>query len=99
MLAHGLPVVQLDKDDVEAPELIKMDLLGLRRHSAITASLEALARARQTLDLERVPLDDPTVYELLCSTDTLDIFQVESLGRGGCWAAWNHSASTISSWR
>lgn len=81
--AQGLPVVQLDKDDVEGLGLIKMDLLGLRMHSAIAASLQALEQAGQLVDLERVPLDDPAVYELLCSTDTLGIFQVESPGQRG----------------
>lgn len=81
--AQGLPVVQLDKDDVEALGLIKMDLLGLRMHSAIAASLTALKQTGHDIDLEHVPLNDPAVYQLLCSTDTLGVFQVESPGQRG----------------
>ncbi len=36
-----------------------------------------------TLDIDNIPFDDPYVYELLRSTDTIGLFQVESPGMRG----------------
>ena len=83
LTAQGLKVIQLDKDDAEELGLIKMDLLGLRMHSAIAQSSQALTQRGAAMDWDRLPLDDPGVYELMCSTDTLGIFQVESPGQRG----------------
>ncbi len=79
--AKGLPVIQFDKDDVEALGLLKLDLLGLRMHTAIRKSLEALAGQHKKLDLENTPLNDPKTYSLLKKGDTLGVFQLESPGQ------------------
>jgi len=79
--AKGLPVIQFDKDDVEALGLLKLDLLGLRMHTAIRKSLEALKRQGVNLDLESIPLDDRKTYRLLQTGDTLGVFQLESPGQ------------------
>jgi len=75
----GRVVVQWDKDSVEDAGLIKIDLLSLRTLGAVE---EALAHVRQhwnvQLDLERLPLDDPAVYDILQRADTIGCFQVES---------------------
>ncbi len=82
--AKGVVVSQYDKDDVEALGLVKMDILGLRMHSAITETVE-LARARvgeaavpEPFDL---PHDDPRVYEAIARADTVGVFQLESSGQ------------------
>lgn len=77
----GLPVGQLDKDDVDALGLLKLDLLGLRMHTAIRRSLEFLQERRVAPDLERMPLDDRKTYALLRSTESLGVFQLESPGQ------------------
>lgn len=77
----GLPVGQLDKDDTEALGLLKLDLLGLRMHTAIAKALEILERNGVHLDLERLPLDDRRTYALLRSTESVGVFQVESPGQ------------------
>ncbi|MFH0825076.1 MAG: DNA polymerase III subunit alpha [Pseudomonadota bacterium] len=77
----GLPVAQLDKDDAEALGLLKLDLLGLRMHTAIRRSLEVLARTGTDPDLDRVPLDDRKTYALLRSTESIGVFQLESPGQ------------------
>ncbi|MEW6217961.1 MAG: DNA polymerase III subunit alpha [Thermodesulfobacteriota bacterium] len=79
--AKGLPVSQLDKDDVEALGLMKLDLLGLRMHSALGRAAAILRQHGIPVDLGRLPLDDAATYELLQSTDTLGIFQLESPGQ------------------
>ncbi len=82
--AKGTVVSQYDKDDIEALGLVKMDILGLRMHSAISDAVE-LARARvgeaavpEPFDL---PKDDPRVYEMIASADTVGMFQLESSGQ------------------
>jgi DNA polymerase III alpha subunit len=77
----GFSVGQLDKDDVEALGLLKLDLLGLRMHTAIRKALEILEHKRVFVDLERIPLDDRRTYALLRSTESIGVFQVESPGQ------------------
>ncbi len=79
----GMPVAQLDKDDIDALGLLKVDLLGLRMHTAIEKSLSVLREIGvDTTDLiDRLPHDDPAVYRLLEHGDTLGIFQLESSGQ------------------
>jgi error-prone DNA polymerase len=75
----GRVVVQWDKDSVEDAGLIKIDLLSLRTLGAIE---EALAHIQThqglALDPDRLPLNDPAVYDLLQRADTVGCFQVES---------------------
>jgi len=77
--APGRVVVQFNKDDVEDMGLIKMDLLGLRTLSVIHDALQMIRDGRGVdLDLDRVPLDDPSVFDMLCESDNIGVFQVES---------------------
>lgn len=75
----GRVVVQWDKDSVEDAGLIKIDLLSLRTLGVIE---EALVHIREewgdTLDFDRMPLDDAKVFNTLCQADTIGCFQVES---------------------
>ena len=82
--AKGVVVSQYDKDDIEALGLVKMDILGLRMHSAISDTV-ALARKRvgeaavpEPFDL---PTDDPRVYDTIAAADTVGMFQLESSGQ------------------
>ncbi len=77
----GFPVAQYDKDDVEALGLVKLDLLGLRMHTAIQKALDLLAEQGIFLDLEDIPLDDERTFRLLRTTETVGVFQVESPGQ------------------
>ncbi|MFC2015785.1 DNA polymerase III subunit alpha [Chloroflexota bacterium] len=75
----GRVVVQWDKDSVEDAGLIKIDLLSLRTLGAVEEALAHIRAQRQvTLDLDRLPLDDPAVYDMLQKADTVGCFQVES---------------------
>jgi error-prone DNA polymerase len=82
--AKGVVVAQYDKDDVEALGLVKMDILGLRMHSAISRTVE-LARARVGADAVPepfdLPKDDPRVYQAIAAADTVGMFQLESSGQ------------------
>jgi error-prone DNA polymerase len=82
--AKGVVVSQYDKDDIEALGLVKMDILGLRTHSAISEAVE-LARGRVGADAVPEPFDltpdDPRVYELISTADNVGMFQLESSGQ------------------
>ena len=77
----GFPVSQLDKNDIDALGLLKLDLLGLRMHTAIRKALEILHQKGVSVDLERMPLNDRKTYALLRSTETVGVFQLESPGQ------------------
>ena len=80
--AGGYPMVAFDKDDVEAVGLLKLDVLGVRMQSTIAYSLKEIERVhKDVVDIDTVPLDDTATYELIQSTRTLGIFQVESPGQ------------------
>ncbi len=75
----GRVVVQWDKDSVEDAGLIKIDLLSLRTLGMIEEALTHIQEGwAVTLDLDRLPLDDPAIYTMLRKGDTIGCFQVES---------------------
>jgi error-prone DNA polymerase len=77
--AEGRIVCQWDKDSVDDAGLIKFDLLGLRMLSLIDDAKELIFTHRGTdLDLDRLPPDDPHVYDMIGRADTVGVFQVES---------------------
>ncbi len=82
--AKGVVVSQYDKDDIEALGLVKMDILGLRMHSAISQAVE-LARARvgeaAVPEPFTLPKDDPRVCDMIARADTVGVFQLESSGQ------------------
>jgi DNA polymerase-3 subunit alpha len=78
-------VTQFDKDDVEAVGLVKFDFLGLRTLTIIQWTLDQVNAIREQqgeapLDINRIPLDDPTTYALLKNCQTTAVFQLESRG-------------------
>jgi error-prone DNA polymerase len=78
----GLPMSQYDKHDMDPMGLIKLDILGVRMQSAMAHAVEEHRRLTgEHIDLDRVPLDDPATFELIRSTRTLGIFQIESPGQ------------------
>lgn len=84
LAAKGVIISQFDKDDVEDLGVVKMDILGLRTLSAIEDSLSMIEKNHGfRLDIDNLPLDDPATYELLRSTHTVGVFQLESPGMRG----------------
>ena len=80
--ASGYPMVQFDKDDVEAIGLLKLDVLGVRMQSAISYALQEIERVDDVVvDIDAVALNDIKTFDLIKSTRTLGIFQVESPGQ------------------
>ncbi len=72
-------VLQWDKDDCADTELVKFDLLGLGMLSALQGMLELIPRYYgETIDLAKLPTNDPATFEMLRAADTVGVFQVES---------------------
>jgi error-prone DNA polymerase len=75
----GRTVLQWDKDDCSAVGLVKFDLLGLGMLSALHYAIDLVAEHEGvTVDLARLDLADPEVYDMLCRADAVGVFQVES---------------------
>jgi error-prone DNA polymerase len=77
----GRQLVQWDKDSCADAGFLKIDLLGLGMLSAVEECVELIAphpRARSVLDLSRIPLEDPDVYDDIQRADTVGVFQIES---------------------
>lgn len=90
-LSEHVPLYKVPKNDqvttqyamaaIEKLGLLKMDFLGLR-------TLTILERARafiqsitgQELVLDHIPLEDPSIYELLSTGETFGVFQVDGPG-------------------
>jgi DNA polymerase III subunit alpha len=71
-------VTQYEMHGVEELGLLKMDFLGLRNLSVIERALDLIeAETGSRPDIDSIPLDDPTTYEMLRRGDTIGIFQLE----------------------
>ena len=72
-------IVQWDKDSCADAGFLKIDLLGLGMLSAVERCVDEIARTRsERIDLSRVPLDDPEVWETIQRAETTGVFQIES---------------------
>ncbi|MGA8016303.1 MAG: DNA polymerase III subunit alpha [Candidatus Dormiibacterota bacterium] len=72
-------VTQFDMKGVSSIGLLKMDFLGLTNLTVIQETVENIERTRGVrLDIDAIPLDDPTTYELLGKADTHGVFQLEA---------------------
>jgi DNA polymerase III subunit alpha len=75
-----IPVTQFDMKYAEAAGLVKFDFLGLKTLSVLQRATQMLTKRGVVVDLDRLVLDDPAVYELLQRGDTVGVFQLESEG-------------------
>jgi DNA polymerase-3 subunit alpha len=75
-----MPVTQFDMKQVEDAGLVKFDFLGLKTLSVLKKAVDLLAERGVEIDLAALPWDDPAVYELLQSGNTVGVFQLESEG-------------------
>ena len=75
-----MPVTQFDMKHVESSGLVKFDFLGLKTLSVLRKAVDLLEKRGITLDLDALEWDDPAVYNLLKSGNTVGVFQLESDG-------------------
>ena len=77
----NLLTTQYDGRFVEDIGLLKMDFLGLKTLSIIKETLENIRLSRGiTIDMDKLPENDPLTFELFSNGDTTGIFQFESPG-------------------
>ena len=74
-------VSQYEGTKIEDVGMLKMDFLGLKTLSIIDRCL-AMVKKRygHVIDIEKIPIDDPAVFDLYSRGDTKSIFQFESGG-------------------
>ncbi|MEA3078832.1 MAG: polymerase subunit alpha [Sphingomonadales bacterium] len=75
-----MPVTQFDMKYVEAAGLVKFDFLGLKTLSVLKEGRRLLAEQGVEVDLDKLPWDDPAVFELIQRGDAVGVFQLESEG-------------------
>ncbi|MCI7551095.1 MAG: DNA polymerase III subunit alpha [Actinomycetaceae bacterium] len=74
-------LTQFEYPQCEELGLIKMDFLGLSNLTTINDTLTNIAaNGKDVPDIDNIPLDDPTTFELLARADTLGIFQLDGGG-------------------
>ena len=72
---------QFTMTTLEELGLLKMDFLGLRTLTVIRDALDLIEnKYKKRIDFSSMDYDDPKVYELLSSGNTLGVFQLESSG-------------------
>ena len=77
----GEPCTQFEMKPLEMVGLLKMDFLGLKTLTIVQEAVEAVERNHGVkIDLDRLPMDDKAVLDLLSRGDTVAVFQVESKG-------------------
>jgi len=68
-------VVQFDKNNVEAIGLLKFDFLGLRTLTVMRDTAEMVFTNREIhIDFDRIPMDDPNVFEMIGRGETEGVF-------------------------
>ena len=74
-------MTQFSMDPVAHLGLLKMDFLGLTSLTILDQAVKLVRESRGVeIDLQTLPLDDGSTFELLSSGNTTDVFQLESAG-------------------
>jgi error-prone DNA polymerase len=72
-------IIQWDKDDIDALGLLKVDVLALGMLSAIRRALAFVSmRKGYVFEMQDIPAEDSTTYDMICKADTVGVFQIES---------------------
>jgi DNA polymerase-3 subunit alpha len=76
-------VTQMEMNDVEALGYIKFDFLGIKNLDVIQHALQLIKQNHGVdIDLEEIDIEDPKVYDLICTGMLGGIFQLEDSLRG-----------------
>jgi len=71
--------IEWDKDDVDALNMMKVDVLALGMLTCIRKCFDLIDLHKgKRWELATIPQDDTPVYDMLCRGESLGVFQVES---------------------
>jgi error-prone DNA polymerase len=71
--------IEWDKDDVDALNMMKVDVLALGMLTCIRKCFDLVADHKgERWELATIPQDQKPVYDMLCRGESLGVFQVES---------------------
>ena len=74
-------VTQFSMDDLQKVGLTKFDFLGLKTLTVIKNTLHFIREVHgKEVDINKVPLEDPSTYQVLVKGQTDGVFQLESAG-------------------
>jgi error-prone DNA polymerase len=72
-------VIEWEKDDIDALNFMKVDVLGLGMLGCLRRCFDLLATHRGlSLGIDTIPPEDPATYEMIGKADTIGVFQIES---------------------
>ena len=75
-----MPATQFNMKWVEPAGLVKFDFLGLKTLTVIQRAVQLAAKRGETIDIDRIPLDDRASYDMLGEGNAVGVFQLESAG-------------------
>ena len=76
---NGRTIVQWNKDDLDELGILKIDCLALGMLTAIGKTMKMIhAYNGINITMADIPAEDPQVYDMICSADTVGVFQIES---------------------
>ncbi|MBI2042684.1 MAG: DNA polymerase III subunit alpha [Candidatus Nealsonbacteria bacterium] len=74
-------VSQYEMHSIEDLGILKMDFLGLKNLTIIEDTLARVYKVHgESIDIQKIPMDDEKAYRLLQRADTVGVFQLESSG-------------------
>ncbi len=73
-------VCQYQMTTLEELGLLKMDFLGLRNLTVLEDAAKLVRETKPDFDINKIPEDDPKVFEMLSNGRTSGVFQLESSG-------------------
>ncbi|HUA76921.1 MAG TPA: error-prone DNA polymerase, partial [Acetobacteraceae bacterium] len=72
-------VIEWEKDDIDALNFMKVDVLGLGMLGCLRRCFDLLAAHRGiSLGVDSIPQEDPETYAMISRADTIGVFQIES---------------------
>ncbi len=77
----GKTITQFEMHAVEDAGLLKYDFLGIRNLSILEDAVKIVRKVYGvTVDIEKIPLDDPKTFAMLARGETIGLFQLNGAG-------------------
>jgi error-prone DNA polymerase len=75
----GRPIIQFDKDDLDAVGVPKFDFLGLGALSQVRRAFDSIeVRTGKRPQMYQLPVDDAKTYDVIAHGENIGMFQIES---------------------